>query len=188
MVVCSTSPFFFKDKERKMKREDIRHKDVKEEVSEESMRRLSQIMNDSPTLYKLGNTEWRITALKPATQWLIAEEACKVITNEKATMGDVLKGLAINMPSVCRIITLALLNDKRKIYNPNIYHKVYDALFWGDGMKEWAGLLLEILNLSDVDFFFAITKAVAIFQRKTLARKVTMEEQKQLSLEQNGVK
>ena len=141
-----------------MKREDIRHKDVKEEVSEESMRRLSQIMNDSPTLYKLGNTEWRITALKPATQWLIAEEACKVITNEKATMGDVLKGLAVNMPSVCRIITLALLNDKRKIYNPNIYHKVYDALFWGDGMKEWAGLLLEILNLSDVDFFLRLQK------------------------------
>ena len=84
MVVCSTSPFLFKDKDRKMKREDIRHKDVKEEVSEESMRRLSQIMNDSPTLYKLGNTEWRITALKPATQWLIAEEACKVITNDKA--------------------------------------------------------------------------------------------------------
>lgn len=147
-------------------------------VSDNSMARLARLMNDSPTMMKLHGTEWEIHALKPGTQWLIAEEACKIVDRENMTMGDVLKQIAVNLPSVCRTLTLALLNDKQRIHGEE-YKEVYELLMWGEyDMKDWAVLLAEILNLVDVDFFFASTNVVKTLRRNTLDRKMTMEEQK----------
>lgn len=147
-------------------------------VSDNSMSRLARLMNDSPTMMKLHGTEWEIHALKPGTQWLIAEEACKIVDRENMAMGDVLKQFAVNLPSVCRTLTLALLNDKQRIHSEE-YKEVYELLMWGEyNMKDWAVLLAEILNLVDVDFFFASTNVVKTLRRNTLDRKMTMEEQK----------
>lgn len=140
-------------------------------LSDEAMARLVQIMNDSPTVVKLQGTEWEIRALKPGTQWMIAEEACKMVKKEKLSMGDVIKEFAHNLPSVARVITLALLNDKERIKSEE-YQKVYDQLLWGDyEIKDWAALLVEILNLLDVDFFFASTNVIQTVRSQTLMRK-----------------
>ena len=148
-------------------------------ISDAAMARLAQLMNDSPSIIKLHGTEWAITSLKAGTQWLIAEEACKVVQNENATMGDVVKQFAVNMPAICRVLTLALLNDKQKIYGDE-YKQVYDLLMWGDyTQKDWAVFFSEIIQLMDVDFFFASTNAVKTLRQRTLDRKITMEEQKQ---------
>ena len=147
-------------------------------ISDAAMARLAQLMNDSPSIIKLHGTEWAITSLKAGTQWLIAEEACKVVQNENATMGDVVKQFAVNMPAICRVLTLALLNDKQKIYGDE-YKQVYDLLMWGDySQKDWAVFFAEIIQLMDVDFFFASTNAVKTLRQRTLDRKITMEEQK----------
>lgn len=147
-------------------------------ISDKSMARLAQLMNDTPTIVKLYGTEWQITSLKAGTQWLIAEEACKVVEKENMSMGDVIKQFAVNMPSVCRVLTLALLNDKEKIYGKQ-YDEVYEMLMWGDfKIKDWAMFLSEILNLIDVDFFFASINAVKTLRQNTLDRKTTREEQK----------
>lgn len=140
-------------------------------LSDEAIERLARIMNDSPTIVKLQGTEWQIKALKPGTQWLIAEEACKITRGENLSMGDVIKEFATNLPAVARVITLALLNDKGRI-NSDEYQKVYDQLLWGDyNIKDWATLLVEILNLIDVDFFFASTNVVQTVRNQTLMRK-----------------
>lgn len=145
-------------------------------ASDEAMERLAQIMTDSPSLVKLANTEWAITALKPAVQWEIAKIACDVHKVEKATYGDVLKGFAVNLPAIVRVMTLALLNDKERIENE--YDKVYDTLMWESKPSEWAGLLFEVLNLQDIGFFLQITQVVEMFRQTTLQRKKTMDEQK----------
>lgn len=155
-------------------------------VSDESMDRLAQIMNDSPSLAKLAGTEWEIRALRPAVQWMIAEEACKIHNKEKATFGDVLEGMAGNIPSLVRIVTLALLNDKERIKNE--YDIVYEKLLWESNQSEWTTLIYDVLNLLDVSFFFASTNAVQIFRDMALARKKTMDEQNTSSLVRNGVK
>lgn len=140
-------------------------------LSDAAIERLAQIMNDSPTIVKLRGTEWRIRALKPGTQWLIAEEACKITKNENLSMGDVVKEFAVNLPAVARVITLALLNDKERIKSDE-YQKIYDQLLWGDyELKDWATLLVEILNLIDVDFFFASTNVIQTVRSQTLMRK-----------------
>lgn len=117
------------------------------------MERLAQIMLDYPSLKKLSKTEFAITALKPAVMWMIANEAVNINKVEKATFGDVLEGLSKQIPSVCKIITWAILNDKERIEKD--FEKVYDTLYWECDVKEWAELLFEILNLISVDTFFA---------------------------------
>lgn len=140
-------------------------------LSEEAMEQLARLMNDSPTIVKLKGTTWHIHALKPGTQWMIADEACKIVRGEKMSMGDVIKEFASNLGSVARVITLALLNDKARIESEE-YHQVYDQLMWGDyDIKDWATLLVEILNLLDVDFFFASTNVIATVRQQTLTRK-----------------
>ena len=129
-------------------------------ISEEAMSRLVQIMNDSPTIVKLQGTEWKIKALKPGAQWMIAEEACKIIKKENLAMGDVIKEFASNIPSVARVITIALLNDKEKIEGEE-YKKVYGELMWGDfKVRDWSVILMEVLNWIDVDFVFASTNVI----------------------------
>ena len=86
-------------------------------------------------------------------------------------MGDVIKEFAVNLPSVARVITLALLNSKERIYSDE-YQDVYDQLLWGDyDIKDWATLLVEILNLLDVDFFFASINVIQTVRNQALTRK-----------------
>lgn len=162
-----------------IKAENTKAKEEKKNIklaSDEAMERLVQVMSDSPTLVKLANTEWAITALKPAVQWEIAKIACEVHKVENAHYGDVLKGFVTNLPAVVRVITLALLNDKERIANE--YDKVYDTLMWESKPNEWATLLFEILNLQDISFFLQITQVVEMFRQTTLQRKMTMDERK----------
>lgn len=146
------------------------------QASDEAMEKLVKVMTNAPTMVKLADIGWEITALKPAVQWEIAKIACEVHKVEKATYGDVLKGFATNLPAVVRVITLALLNDKERIENE--YDIVYDTLMWESNPTEWANLLFEVLNLQDISFFLQITQVVEMFRQTTLQRKTTMAELK----------
>lgn len=159
-------------------KEEKKFKSAKDPVSIEAMERLVQVMTNSPTIAKLKNTEFAITALKPAVMWMIAEEANKIAIVEKASFSDVLKGLASEIPAVCRIITLALLNEKKLIEDEQKYQAVYDTLFWECDVKEWAQLLFEILNLLSVDFFFQSIELTQTFRTISLERKMKIKEQK----------
>lgn len=157
----------------------------KNQVSFESMERLAKVMNDSPTIIKMKDYEFAITALKPGTQWLIAEEACKIMKAEKGNMEDVIKQFAINIPSVVHVITLAILNDKDSIFK-NIktreysaeYETVYDTIMWETSPDNWLSLLVEIMNMLSMDYFFQSTNAVAMIREAALGRKMKMEELK----------
>ena len=77
-------------------------------ISVESQKLLLRVMNDSPTIVKLNETkEWKITALKPAVKWMIAEEAAKIKQSKPDTM-NVAIAMATNMPCICRCLALAL--------------------------------------------------------------------------------
>jgi hypothetical protein len=151
------------------------NKQVKE-ASDEAMDKLVRVMTDAPSLVKLANAGWEIRALKPAVQWEIAKIACEIHKAENATYGDVLKGFATSLPDVVKVVTLALLNDKKRIEEE--YDLVYDTLMWESNPSEWASLLLEILNLQDIGFFLQITQVTEIFRQSTLQRKKTMDELK----------
>ena len=166
--------------------EKTKGKKVTETVSLDAQERLIQIMNDSPRLVKLAGTEWEIRALKPAVKWMIAEEAVKIAKKEDMSMKDVFVSVSQNMPSVVRILTLALLNDKERIDRD--YQAVYDTLMWKSDDKDWANLLFEVFSMLDVGFFFQIMQSTQIFREMTLKRKMMKAEREQLSQGQNGEK
>ena len=98
--------------------------------------------------------------------------ACEIKKVESATYGDILQDLAKNIPTVVRIITLALLNDKRRIEEE--FDIVYDTLMWESNVNEFATLLFEILELQDVSFFFQAREVIEMFRQMTLAKKTKM--------------
>lgn len=162
----------------------VRKKEVKE-ASLSAMEKLAKVMNDSPTIVKMGKTDWPIKALRPGTQWLIAEESCKILKAEKGNMNDVIRQFAVNIPSVVKVITLAILNDKNRIFKDyrnkqfsDEYQSVYDTIMWETNPDNWISLLVEIINMLSLDYFFQSTNAIAAVREMALGRKMKMEEQK----------
>ena len=147
-------------------------KNTAKPASDESMEKLVRVMTDAPSLVKLADAGWEVRALKPAVQWEIAKVACEIHQVENASYGDILTEFAKNLPAVVRVITLALLNDKKRIEEE--YDLVYDTLMWESNPSEWANVLLEILNLQDIGFFLQITQVTEIFRQMTLQKRKTM--------------
>ena len=156
------------------------------EVSLEAQERLAEILTDSPRLVSLNGTEWEIRALRMGTQYLIAQEVIKINKVENANFGDIVKQFAVNIPSVLKILTFALLNDKNKIFkdgNENegfseLYEATYNTLAWECEVSEFGNILLETLQLLDVSFFTQATHIVEMFKTATTARRTTTKEQK----------
>lgn len=159
---------------------------VASEVSLDAQERLAEILNDSPRLVSLNGTEWEIRALRMGTQYLIAQEVIKINKVENANFGDVIKQFAVSIPSVLKVLTLALLNDKNKIFkdgNENegfseLYEATYNTLAWECEVSEFGNILLETLQLLDVSFFTQATHIVEMFKTATTARRTTTKEQK----------
>lgn len=161
-------------------------KNIEKKVSLEAQEQLVEILNDSPRLVSLAGTEWEVRSLKFGTQYLIAQEVIKINKIENANFGDVVKQFAVNIPSVVKIITLCLLNDKRRIFKDGIepngfseeYKSVYDTIMWDGNINEYGNLLLECLQMLDVTTFFQALDIVQIFRAGVTAKKTMMDEQK----------
>lgn len=165
----------------KRKKEDINNN-----VSIEAQERLAEILNDSPRVISLNGTEWEIRALRMGTQWLIAKKCIEINKAENANFGDIVKQFAVNIPAVLDVLTLALLNDKCKIFNngnPNngyseLYKSTYNTLMWECKVEDFGHILLEVLQMIDVSFFLDSHRILEIFRESTMARKNQTLEQK----------
>lgn len=165
---------------------EAKKKEAPVEVSLEAQERLAEILNDSPRLVSLNGTEWEIRALRMGTQYLIAQEVIKINKVENANFGDIVKQFAVNIPSVLKILTFALLNDKNKIYEngdetrgfSELYEATYNTLSWDCEVSEFGNILLETLQLLDTSFFMESCRIVEMFKVATTARRTTTKEQK----------
>ena len=167
---------------------DKEKKQTTNDVSLDAQELLVEILNDSPHLVSLNGTEWEVRTLRFGTQYLIAEEVVKINKIEQgAGYGDVVKQFSMNIPSMVKILTFCLLNDKRRIFKDGIesngfseeYHSIYETLMWEGNIQEYGMLLLECLKLLDISAFFQALDIVQIFRAGVTARKTTkMDERK----------
>mgnify|MGYP006976592732 CR=1 FL=1 len=156
------------------------------EVALDAQERLAEILSDSPRLVSLNGTEWEVKALRMGTQYLIAQEVIKINKVENATYGDVVKQFAVNIPSMLKILTLVLLNDKKKIFKngdegagfSEQYEATYNTLAWECNVNEFGNIFLESLQLLDIGFFMESCRIVEMFKVATTARRTTTKEQK----------
>lgn len=172
---------------KKKEAEEAKKKNSPVEVSLDAQARLAEILNDSPRVASLAGTEWEIRTLRQKVQWLIAEEVIKINKIEKgAGYGDLVKQFAMSMPSVIKVITLAVLNDRNKIFKDgdenegfsDLYKATYDTIAWEGNVQEYGTLLLEVLQMLDISFFMESHRILELFKASTMARKTMMTEQK----------
>ncbi|MBQ4010877.1 MAG: hypothetical protein II604_09245 [Bacteroidales bacterium] len=158
---------------------------IEENEMLEAQCRLAEIMNNTPHIVNLEGTRFAITRLKYGTQYLICEEAIKVAKGENMAFGDIMKQLATNTPSIFKIITLAVLNNKERIFKngdelhgfSEEFEATYNTLMWDVTNDEGiVTMLMEILKMIDVGFFLTTSEAV-----KTMRQMMTKTIQLQKS-------
>lgn len=149
------------------------------EVSIEAQERLVEILTDSPRLINLAGTEWEIRALRMGTQYLIAREVIKINKANSATFGDIITQFATNIPAVIDVLTLALLNDRHKIFKDGVEGGAYselfkatrDTLMWECNVSEFGNLLFEVLQMVQIDFFQSSLTVINLLREQITMRK-----------------
>lgn len=139
----------------------------------ESMMRLAEIMNDSAREVTLGKKTFKLKALRAGTEWLVAEEACK-IAKAGDSYGDIIKQFAANIPSVARVLCLIILNDKEKIEGDE-YQALFDYIMWEVPKDEWMEVLVECMQMLDLSAFFLHIQVIDNFRQMTLTRRTTAQ-------------
>lgn len=150
-------------------------------VSEEAQNRLAEILADAPSIESFAGTEWEMRPLRFGTQYLIVDEVCKINKAESATYGDVLKGMLAQMPATCKVITLALLNDRNKIYqngDPNqgyskLFKQTFNTILWESNKADLTKIMLDCLQMVDVSFFMEALGMLQIFRAQVTEKKRT---------------
>lgn len=158
---------------------------IEKEVDLTAQERLVEILTDSPRIVSLNGTEWAIKALRMGTQYLIAKKVIEIQRAEDKTFGDIIKQFAVNIPAVIEVITLALLNDKDKIFENGVegceysklFNSTYQTLMWECKVEDFGTLLLEILQMIDTNFFMESCRILEMFKMSTTAR-TKIKEQK----------
>ena len=167
------------------KKKELAKKSMPVEVDLTAQERLVEILTDSPRLISLNGSEWAIKALRMGTQYLIAKKVIEIKRAEDNTFGDIVKQFAVNIPAVIEVLTLALLNDKNKIFKDGIdggeyselFETTYNTLMWECRVEDFGNLLLEILQMIDTNFFMESCRILEMFKMSTTAR-TKMAEQK----------
>ena len=168
----------------KKKEEDKKKLEEEMSVSLDAQARLAEILNDSPRLVSLNGTEWEVRALRMGTQWLIAKKCVEIARNEGDSLGDIIRQFAINIPAVLDVLTLALLNDKNKIFIDgddrkgfsDLYHATRQTLEWECDTTKFGEILLQTLQMLSVDFFMEALDVVDIFRAMTTNKKRARKE------------
>lgn len=151
------------------------------EVSIEAQEQLVEILNDSPHLVSLIGSDYEVRSLRFGTQYLIAQEVIKINKAESATYGDIVKQFAVNIPSLIKVITLCLLNDRKRIFKngdeslgfSDEYRALYDTLKWEGNINEFGELLVECLRMLDITAFYQALDMLQIFRASVTMRRTT---------------
>ena len=144
----------------------------------DAMMRLSEVINDTPTIVEIGGKKYNITALKIGTQILIAEETSKVQKHQEGNMVDVFKSFANSIPAVIRCIAFAILNDKDKIYQDyskrefsEEFYATCEKIEWESDRQQWMAILVEIIRKIDISFSFTITEQMSMIRDLTMKKR-----------------
>jgi hypothetical protein len=158
------------------------------DVSLDDQMKLARILNDTPTIVALEGTEWAIRPLRAGTQNLIAEKVLEINANTPKEDSDgekqdafsgTVNHFAKSVPATIHIFTLALLNDKNKIYEDGdpskgfseLYEATYDTLMWDCDPKQFGKILIETLSLLDISFFLQSLDMLDVFRQAVTKKK-----------------
>jgi len=116
-------------------------------------KRLSDTMLDRGTPVDIAGKTYEIRALKMYTRWLISECINDMEIAENETI-NIVESMFSDIPLLVKILTYAILRDKEKIEDKELYNKTYDELMECDNMQEYLNALTVVIQKMEIDWFF----------------------------------
>lgn len=181
-----------------MKEKDIENKNMGNAESDEFQdfpidvkRDIVSIINDTPSLVRLGNKEYRVQGMRYYSLYRI----CRLVMDMRKADGTldtdqkVITALCTDLDAMCEIMAIILCNhlftpsgnletwDEVKTKN-DYYISVMKAVVMQSTFDEnqWAAIVLGAIKSIDLSAFFLLKKSVSTLTDSLLTRKKKSEE------------
>ena len=151
------------------------------EFSTDAKRSIVDIINDSPSLVKLGDREYRVKDMRYYSVFRI----CKIVMEMKKadetldTDNKIITALCTDLDAMCEIMAIVLCNhmftpdsrnaDRRndelvRAMKTKVMNSTYDA-------NQWAAIIIGAIQSIDLTAFFLLKKSVSMLTDSLLTRK-----------------
>ena len=196
--VSQCAPLVFEDKANtftKMKKEKknavaVEEQDEMQDFSIDVKRDILDIINDAPSLVKLGDKEYRVQNMRFYSLYRI----CRLVMDMRKadeTLDDdnaVITALCTDLDAMCEIMAIVLCNH---LFTPDGVTDMEDTMSRNDKMisimkmkvmnstyepNQWAAIILGAIQSVDLSAFFLLKKSVSMATDSLLTRKKKSEE------------
>jgi hypothetical protein len=175
-----------KEKKFDNKKVQEEEEDVLQDFSIEVKRNIIDIINDSPSLVKLGDKEYRVKDMRFYSLFRICRLVMDMKEADKSLDTDqkVITALCTDLDAMCEIMAIILCNHR---FNPDVenaderndeivrqmktkvMNSTYDA-------NQWAAIILGAIQSIDLSAFFLLKKSVSTLTDSLLMRKKKSQE------------
>jgi hypothetical protein len=173
-----------------MKREEIKEKEDVEmqDFSVEIKRDIVDIINDSPSLVRLGEKEYVVKDMRYYSLYRI----CRLVMDMKKaddtldTDNKIITALCTDLDAMCEIMAVVLCNHRFTPNDIHDYENVDDVMSRNDKLvammkarvmnstfdtNQWAAIILGAIKSIDLSGFFLLKKSVSTLTDSLLTRK-----------------
>jgi len=185
------------------KKKETEEPKVENEMSDFSIeikRDIVDIINDSPSLVKLGNKEYIVKNMRYYALYRI----CRLVMDMRKadetldTDNAVITALCTDLDAMCEIMAIVLCNHRFTPDDIHGYDDVDDVMSRNDKMvammkakvmnstfdtNQWAAIILGAIKSIDLSGFFLLKKSVSTLTDSLLMRKKKSEETASLFME-----
>ena len=170
-------------KKKKFKGEEVKkdEENVLKDFTTDAKRTIIDIINDSPSLVRLGDKEFRVKDMRYYSLFRI----CKLVMDMKKsddtldTDQKVMTALCTDLDAMCEILAIILCNHK---FNPDVENadERNDELVRNMKMEvmnstyepnQWAAIIIGAIQSIDLSAFFLLRKSVSMLTDSLLTRK-----------------
>lgn len=184
----------------KKKKEEIIVDDELKDFSLETKRDIVAIINDCPSLVKLGGKEYVVKNMRYYSLYRI----CNLVFEMKqrdSTLDDdnaIITALCTDLDAMCEVMAVILCNHRFVADDIHSYDDVDDVMSRNDKMvtmmkakimnspfqpNEWSRIIIGAIKSIDLSSFFLLKKSVSMLTDSLLTRKKKSEETASLFME-----
>ena len=173
---------------------------VFEDFSLEVKRDIVDILNDSPSLVKLGDKEYRVKNMRYYSLYRICKLVMDMRKGDEDLSDDnkVIMALCTDLDAMCEVMAIVLCNHMFVPEGLNGYDDVDSVMSRNDKLvalmkakvmnstfdtNQWAAIILGAIKSIDLSGFFLLKKSVSTLTDSLLTRKKKSEETVSLFME-----
>jgi len=159
-----------------------------QEFSLDVKRDILDIINDSPSIVRLGETDYVVKDMRYYSLYRICRLATNLKENDDTISDDnsILTALCTDLDVMCEIMAIVLCNHRFTPDDVRSYEDVNDVMSRNDKMisvmkakimnstfetNQWAAIILGAIKSIDLSGFFLLRKSVSMLTDSLLTRK-----------------